>query len=135
METFIHRSAVDGLEEYDLVVNDVVVSTITYAVLPVGEEQPTVIDLLYTPEEYRGKGYAGKLLKYLLRQLRDPVYLFVKGGTFVGDFYQRYGFSPIEIFGCYRLMAHSSKTREELKELWLRTSSILEERSKTIEEL
>ena len=122
METYVHRNSVDGLEEIDLIVDDQVVSAITYAVLPTGQDKPAVIDLLYTPEEHRGKGYAGKLLKYLLRHLNEPVYLFVKGGTFVGSFYQRYGFKLVAIFGCYRLMAYSSRTREELEALWLRTT-------------
>jgi GNAT superfamily N-acetyltransferase len=115
---YLHRQSVSGLEEIDLVLQDEVVSTLTYAVHLRTDSKMSIIDLLYTPEVHRGKGYASKLLRHVLDILPQPIFLFVKGGTFVITFYERYGFKPIERFGCYQLMAYSTMDVQELLRIW-----------------
>lgn len=105
------------LREMDLLVNGQVVSSVTYK-LSEGSDNFAVIDLLYTPIEQRGKGYARKLLTHLLTLLPDPVFLLVSKGTFVTNFYFRCGFRPLSEFGCYYLLVCSNKPHAELVQLW-----------------
>lgn len=79
----------------------------------------TLIDTFFTPIEYRGNGYAKKLLQHFLSKEAQPIFLVVRIGAFVGGFYQRMGFKRIATFGHYDLMAYSDKSDEELLKIWM----------------
>jgi GNAT superfamily N-acetyltransferase len=82
-------------------------------------EKLILLDTLFTPQEFRGNGYARKLLDDFITKETLPIFLVVRIGTFVGGFYQRMGFKRIATFGHYDLMAKSDKTDDELLKIWL----------------
>lgn len=105
------RYTIDGLVEFDLINSrKKTVCTLTYGVQSTQhlKEQVAVIDLLYTPEKYRCKGYGSKILteffKHAQKSNIGAVFLVVKSGTFIGTFYERRGFLKLSRFGCYQVM-------------------------------
>jgi predicted acetyltransferase len=47
---------------------------------------------LYIQPEYRGKGYFHKLMKDLMKEIKDPFFIVVRKGAWIIEEYKKYGF-------------------------------------------
>ncbi len=109
----------DGLLEINLVCKKEVLSTISYGIhsSPCGKHKYAVIDLIYTPEKHRCKGYGKDILQYLLcvleKECINIVYLLVKSKSATGRFFKCNGFQTIDKYGCYKLMVYQAKSQQE----------------------